>query len=81
MTLIISGQIALNERTGESTEKNLEGSNHGLVKIPSWHLAGEIEENLSELWTAGVSAKIWTEHLLQTSVEYYFYTNLLCFNM
>jgi hypothetical protein len=71
MTLIISGQIALNERISESTEKNLERNNHGLVKIPSWHLPGETV-NSGQL----VSAKIWTEHLLQTSVEYCFYTNM-----
>jgi hypothetical protein len=68
-------------RTGESTEKHLEGSSHGLVKIPSWHLPGATEGNHSELWTTGISAKIWTERLLETSVEYYFYTNLLGLNM
>jgi hypothetical protein len=36
----------------------LKRSSHGLIDILSWHLCGEIEENLE---TAGSPAKIQTE--------------------
>jgi hypothetical protein len=76
MTLFISEQIALNEMV-----KKLKRIWKEAAVMAAWHLPEETEENHIELWTAGVSAEIWTEHMLRTSVEHCSYTNLLGFNM
>jgi hypothetical protein len=51
----------------------LEGSNHGLTEVLSWHLLKTSKTSVS---IATVQAKIQTKHLLNTSLEYNFQMNL-----
>jgi hypothetical protein len=49
----------------------MEGSTHGLMKLLSWHLPGETEENQQKtsIIISGVPAEILIEHLPNTNLE------------
>jgi hypothetical protein len=51
--------------------KYLKGSGGGLIEALSKHLSRETEENLRNLWMAGVLAEIRTKYPLNKSLEYY----------
>jgi hypothetical protein len=55
--------------------RDLEGSCHIQIEVLSLHLPGGTEENhkKTSVRKAGAPAKIWTEHLLHTSLEPYHY--------
>jgi hypothetical protein len=73
-TVSISDYIVSNART---IGKNLEGSDGGLVEVPSCNLPGGTEEShKTSVITPGVPDKIQTE-FPNSSQELYCYTNLL----
>lgn len=56
----------------------MEGRIQDLIKLLSWNLLGGTEENFETLVRiTSVLAEIQMEHLLNTNVEHYYYTNLL----
>jgi hypothetical protein len=62
-----------------SWKGNLEGSGPGLIEALSRYLTGENEENHETFFSiAGILAEIRTEHIPNTSVQLYLYTDLCC---
>jgi hypothetical protein len=47
-------------------------------EVKFWHFLGRTDENHKKpVYTTGVTAKIWTEHLWNTHLKHYFQTSLL----
>jgi hypothetical protein len=49
---------------------------HGLIKVPLDICQTGLWKTMRTLWTVSVQAKIWTNHLPNTSQKCYHYTNL-----
>jgi hypothetical protein len=55
----------------------LEDSDQSFFKVISWHLSGGLRKTTeSSLRKAGVTAEVQTEHLPNTSLEHFCYSNL-----